>query len=256
MSLYALLAPVYDRLFPVHPEALPFLEKAARLGLAARGRLEAPHRAFDAGSATGGHVLALAARGWEADGIEPEPSMTEAARARAAALGLKSARFFEGDMRDALRLLGAGAEGSYTLGLCLGNTLPHLPDRDSLDLFLGASRRLLGDGGALALQLLNYGRPEAGPGFAFPELRAEALVMKRRYEAGPQGKLRFVVELDIDGKAAGSEEALLTPLSPAALGAALSRGGFAELELFGAWSGAPFDEGRDPYLLAVARARS
>jgi glycine/sarcosine N-methyltransferase len=256
MSLYAMLAPVYGRLFPVHPEAALFLERAASQGLDERKPAESRRRAFDAGSATGGHVLALAERGWAADGIEPEPSMAKASRARAAALGLSAARFFEGDMRDALRLLGGEGEGRYSLGLCLGNTLPHLPDEDSLDVFLDAARRLLRGDGALALQLLNYGRPGVGPGFAFPELRADALVMRRKYEAGPRGKLRFIVELDIDGKTAFGEEALLTPLAPATLCAALSRAGFTDIDLFGAWSGISFDEGRDPYILAVARARS
>ncbi len=240
--IYSSLASSYDALFPASPEAEDFLASLAP----ARGR----PRVLDAGCATGAHALALAARGWEALGLDSEAAMIDAARAAARRAGL-AAEFRVADILGVASLL----EGrSFDLVLCLGNTLPHLLG-DGASSFLAQARGLLGPGGALVLQCLNFALPGVGPGYAFPELSAGGAVMRRRYEAPPRekaGLLRFVVSLEKNGRAE-TGETLLEPIPPSRLAALLGEAGFAPPTLSSGWAGRPFDEGSDPYLIAVAR---
>jgi glycine/sarcosine N-methyltransferase len=253
MALYEKIAEIYDELFPINPETLDFIEEY----LPVRTRAG---RALDAGSATGAHTLALARRGWEVLGLEPSRRMVEIARGRAAAQGLSSARFEAADMRDA----GSWIEGSsLDLLLCLGNTLPHLPDIESVYGFLDLARDLLKPSGLLALQLVNFGRPDIGPGFAFPELRAGGTRFLRRYEEASDkaGKidpdaLAFVTEL-LDGSTARRSDperdrTRLLAIRPPRLLHALREGGFS-VSPFSSWEGADFLEARDMQLILLAR---
>jgi len=253
MSFYESLAPLYDALFPFAPASLGFLESLVGES-PSEGRLR---RALDAGCATGALVLALAERGWEAIGIEPEAAMVEAARDEARRRGLGLARFVAGDMLDAPALVGPGP---FDLVLCLGNTLPHLPPVAARR-FLAIARGLLGPGGCLALQLVNYAAAEIRPGFRFPDLVARGYRFRRRYEpaaAEREGmeRLRFVGELvdERDGSLR-TEELLLHALTPAWLQKNLEEAGFAPPRLASGWDGGSFAEERDRYLIAAASPR-
>jgi glycine/sarcosine N-methyltransferase len=251
MSLYALLASSYDELFPIAPDAAPFLDAlAGRAGRRAEGL-----RALDAGCATGAHALALAALGWTALGLDSEAAMISVARAAALKAGLSErAAFVEASILDLRR---QAAKGSFDLILCLGNTLPHLLGGGA-ESFLAQARESLRPDGALVLQILNFALPGMGAGYAFPALDAYGVAMRRRYEAPPPGMpdaLRFVAELTKEGRTA-SAETLLRPLPPSSLASLLAEAGFSPPALFSGWDGGLFDEGRDPYLLAVARPAS
>ncbi len=247
MSLYETLAPLYDQLFPVDPAAAPFLDSL----VPGAGRTR---RALDSGCATGGHAIALADLAWYAVGIDSEAGMISRARTRVASTRVAngSATFIEAD------LLEIGERFSnclFDLILCLGNTLPHLPGSGAAS-FLSQARGLLSPGGALVIQALNFSYPGVGPGFAFPELSAGAAVMRRSYRAPPSDRpdsLRFVVELESGGRAQ-SGETLLTPLKPRRLASLLGEAGFGNLASHPGWDGRLFDEARDLFYVAVARA--
>jgi len=249
MALYDTLAPLYDRLFPVNPQTLDFLDE-----LAAAHPDSAERRSLlDVGSATGGHVLAMARRGWQATGMEPSAPMVRLAEAAGGRMGAAAPRFILGAMPGEAAALGGGR---FDLVLCLGNTLPHLVGPGVLGRFFSATLPLLGPTGSLVLQLLNYGRPGAGPGFAFPELRAGSFSLRRRYEAEASSEspaLRFVVELwnDDSGRIA-EESTMLAPIEPSRLRDELAAAGFALRGAFGDWDGRAFSESEDPYLIVVA----
>jgi glycine/sarcosine N-methyltransferase len=248
MSLYESIAASYDELFPLPKAATAFLDSLVRDS-------PWPRRVLDIGCATGAQALALAARGWLAAGLDSETAMIEVARARAAREGLSSrASFSVGDMRD----LGSRFErASLDLVLCLGNTLPHLAE---LRPFLSEAGALLKSGGALVLQLLNYSRPGTGPGFSFTEAKAPGLTMRRHYEraAEEEKALRFVVELQ-GAKGVSIEETILHPIFPKSLAALLEEAGLGGIDFRPSWdaalapAGQAFDEGRDQYLIAIAR---
>jgi len=264
MALYESLAPIYDELFPADPASTSFLDSLARAHAGPQRSL------LDAGSASGSQVLDLARLGWRGLGIEPCLPMLDLAWRKADALGLGagpkgsgSARFVVGDMRDCESIAG---EERFDLLLCLGNTLPHLEGPAEVESFLVSARRLAWPGAAIALQLLNYSL--AGPGYAFPELRAAGWTFRRRYEAAPlsPGRLRFLTEL-APGEEAGPpgasagprgpaliDETPLSALPPGQVAAALAASGWSGTRLLSGWAGLPFEEGSDPYLLAVAFA--
>jgi len=267
MALYASLAPLYDELFPFAPASLAYIESLVAPASGSDGPPR-PRRALDAGCATGSLVLELAARGWDAIGIEPEDAMVDLAREKAAARSLPTARFALGDMLDARSIAASlfteaggdgdpkngvaqrGADGSFELVLCLGNTLPHLPP-EAAARFMAVARALLAPSGHLVLQLVNYAKPGIGPGYAFPSAAARGRRFERRYEAGPAGKLRFLVDL-IGERDARHTELLLSPLTPEWLLAALGDAGFGPPRLSGGWDGAPFDAGLHSYLVVAA----
>jgi SAM-dependent methyltransferase len=252
MSLYASLASFYDELFPLPAASTPFLDSLADGEGEAGGR-----QVLDLGCATGSQALALARIGWKAVGIDSEKAMMDLASARAEKEGLSAlASFSVTDMLEAGALLPAA---SCDLVLCLGNTLPHIPE-EGVRALLAQATSLLKPRGALVLQLLNYSLPRVGPGFAFPDATGGGLTMSRRYEAPARGNegLRFIVELKGEGLSS-KEETILRPLLPNKLTGLLAEAGFGRIEARSSWaawaerSGPLFDEDSDLYLILVAR---
>jgi SAM-dependent methyltransferase len=246
MNLYEKLAPLYDNLFPIDSKASPFLDSVRGREGRSRGL-----RALDAGCATGAHALGLAALGWTTVGVDFEAAMISAARERAQSEGLtERASFFEANILDIEERFG---NGSFDLVLCLGNTLPHLGAL-GLASFLAQAHRILGPGGDLVLQTLNFSLPGIGPGYAFPEIAVGGATMRRSYQAPPREHpelLRFVVELEGEERSQFSE-ALLLPLGPRRMDSLLGVAGFGTHIRYSGWDGRPFDEGRDLYCITVA----
>jgi glycine/sarcosine N-methyltransferase len=249
MSLYQILAPLYDGLFPASQEATDFLAAL----VPGRGGSRHARSLLDAGCATGTQALEMAALGWTAIGIDTEGAMIEIARRKAFRDGLAGQALFS---TASMLEIGELYEGrSFDLVLCLGNSLPHLSRADSAS-FLSQARGLLVTGGALVVQTLNYSLPRVAPGFAFPEVSAQGAVLRRSYRAAPDGRpdvLSYVVELE-RGDLRESGEALLTPLEPGELASLLAEAGFGSLRACSAWDGAVFDESEDLYCITVARA--
>jgi SAM-dependent methyltransferase len=239
MSLYEHLAPVYDELFPVNPATLDFID---RYGPGRRGR----RHAIDLGSATGGHAIALAGRGWALVGVEPSPALMLRARAASAAKGL-AIDFIEGDMKDIASLV---KPAHFDLVLCLGNTLPHLPDKRALSAFLDGVKICLASGGKLMVQLLNYGI--AGPGFAFPTMAVRGTSFHRAYSAMKDGRLGFDTELRTASGESYRDSTPLLPIRPDELDTLLRKAGFNSIEHFSGWDGARFEAAASPFLVAVA----
>ncbi|MGO8694820.1 MAG: class I SAM-dependent methyltransferase [Rectinemataceae bacterium] len=251
MALYDMLAPIFDRLFPVNPKTLDFLD-----GLVAPGSTHVMSRSLlDIGSATGGLALDMARRGWRATGMEPSGAMLARAEAAGRELGDAAPRFLRGAMPEAAESLRGRL---FDLVLCLGNTLPHLTAPGEIGRFLEATRPIVRPRGNLVLQLLNYGKPDIGPGFVFPELCVDSLVMRRRYEAVEgSGALRFVVELSDEASGLSSEETtILQPIGPGRLGEELEAAGYTSFNRCGNWEGKPFSESDDAYLVLVAKPAS
>ncbi|MEI6387897.1 MAG: class I SAM-dependent methyltransferase [Spirochaetota bacterium] len=241
MDLYAHLAPLYDRLFPVNPATITFLS-----GLMAGRQSEV--EAIDLGSATGGHAFALAALGWRVTAVEPSPDLDALARGKARNQG-KPPRFVRGDMRD---LAALAAPASLDLVLCLGNTLPHLASLDEVRSFMDAARKALKPGGVIVLQVLNYER--IGPGFAFPPMLVEGAEFRRSYAARHDARLSFDTELSLGDGTVLQDSTPLLPLGPDILAASLGASGFMRRETRSGWDGAPFSRTESQVLLVTAQA--
>ncbi len=147
-EFYDCFAPDYGRM--INWEArldreLLFLERLFR----GRG----VRRVLDAGCGTGQHVVALAQRGYEAEGADISLSMLRSARTRARDAGVR-ASFRRASFSELPRAFPA----AFDAVLCLGNTLPHLLTLRALRGALRGLFRVLSPGGLLLIQNLNYDR--------------------------------------------------------------------------------------------------
>jgi glycine/sarcosine N-methyltransferase len=110
-------------------------------------------RVLDAACGTGMHAIAFSRMGMSVAGADLSPTMIEQAKANARAAGV--------DLE--LRVAGFGGiagsfPGPFDAVTCLGNSLPHLLDDESLAAALTDFAALLRPGGLLVIQNRNYDR--------------------------------------------------------------------------------------------------
>lgn len=145
----------YDALAPLFDVMTDWDARLATEGPFLRGVLERTRArtVFDAACGSGGHALALKRWGYEVAGADASPVMVEMARRKADAEGL-NIPFAVAEFGQ-LELI---APGPFDAVLCLGNSLPHLPDQAELVATLRSMSAILVPGGVLVLQNLNYDR--------------------------------------------------------------------------------------------------
>lgn len=215
-------------------------------------------RVLDLGSGTGEHARFLASRGFEVVGIDSSPAMV----AKAADTPLPAnLSFIEGDIAEVERL----TEGSFDGAICLGNTLPHLRDRQALARLFSGVRVRLRQGAPLLLQVLNYDKVFDGGLRALPiNFRKDdgggEIVFLRLMTPRPDGSVVFTpstLRYRPDGEPAlevvATRNVDLTGWRRADLEQALAAAGFGRREIFGTVGDVPFDPGRSPDLVVVAR---
>ncbi len=214
-------------------------------------------RVLDLGCGPGEHARRLAAEGFEVVGVDASADMLAQATSEPVPENL---RFVRGDLREISTVI----EGSFGGAICLGNTLPHLLDRDDLLQMMRGLRERLLPGAPFLLQILNYDRV-----FALGERS-----LPINFRPDPDGELVFVrlMTPQEDGtvlfhpmtfllRPGGDPPVQLTHVREvrlrgwkrADLESVLEEAGFHSLEAFGGFDGTAWDalESRD--LLLVAR---
>ncbi|MFP3960562.1 MAG: class I SAM-dependent DNA methyltransferase, partial [Spirochaetaceae bacterium] len=257
-DFYSLLAQYYDALFPAEPETVDFL--AAELDARAEAKPEMPGRAgssdregmvVDVACGTGNYTDALVGRGFDCVGFDASELMVE--RAREAG---KRGRFAVADMRalgTSLRSV-TGGEGSVVDGLfCIGNSLPHMPNRATVRRFFSEAADVLPGGGTIVVQVVNFLRFRNAE---LPPIERPEVTMRRRYRpASSSEKVVFEMEIRPRGAAPVRAETELLALSPGELKAAAAEAGFCSLGLWGSYGRAPYDpEESFPVILTGRRA--
>ena len=109
--------------------------------------------ALDIGCGTGSFTVALARGRVKAVGMDLSQSMLDTAKKNSLAYGLDIA-FVNSGMDKMV----CNMDTKFDLIMCMGNTLPHLPDKEKLYSMLIGCKQLLHPGGHLVLNLLNYDR--------------------------------------------------------------------------------------------------
>ena len=66
--------------------------------------------------------------------------------------------------------------------ICIGNTLPHLPDEKKMEHFLNQCHQKLNQNGRLILQTVNYDKVLSTDDFSFPVIQKDNFSFTRRYE--------------------------------------------------------------------------
>lgn len=237
-DFYRLLATHYDRLFPAEPHIVEFLAD----------EFEGARTLIDAACGTGNYTDALTGRGFDCRGFDASEDMIDVARSRA-----KRGRF---EVRD-LRRLGDlhGVAGEVGGLFCIGNSLPHLANRDQVKAFFRDAAALLAPAASLVVQTVNFSR-FAGREAEVPLPPAEYpdITMRRSYRRTDQpGTVLFHVELATgDGENASGDTQLLAleadELSDAAVAA-----GFRQPVVFGSYECNPYE--RESSFLQILSAR-
>jgi SAM-dependent methyltransferase len=218
VSFYSRFAERYEAIFPFRPAVLAFLTERLPPGR---------RRVLDLGCGTGHYCGRLAAAGHDVVGIDLDPQMVATA-----ARAYPGARFAVGDLVEFRRLVSAlddrsrtpvpGAMGpgpaasseAFDLIFCIGNVLPHVPQRRLPELLVSV-RDALRPGGAWLLQTVNWdqvlGRRDAH--FRFPDrVLSDGTRFSREYAGVSARSVRFRTRLTAPAGELFSGEVELHPL--------------------------------------------
>lgn len=158
MSFYSSFAAYYDKIFPLRPNVLAFIESY----------LPETGRVLDVGCGTGRYAGHLAASGFSSLGIDRDVSMVTFARRQ-----FPQASFCCMNMQDIC------FKKPFDLIFCVGNVLAHL-EKDLLPTFLHRIKSLLNPRGHWIFQVKNWDFVLQQKTYSFPVI-----------ETGPPGHLQF-----------------------------------------------------------------
>jgi len=214
-------------------------------------------RLLDLGSGTGEHARFFAARGFDVVGVDVSDAMMAQAQESGIPEGVE---LIMGDLAH----VDVVVSGQFGAAICLGNTVAHITDRETLvQMFVGV-RTVLLPGAPFVLQMLNYEHlvhtgTRALPLTFIEDEQGEAIFM-RVMTFKPDGRvvfsptlLRYRPDQEPPIEVASSHSVDLHGWTHADVTVALERAGFADWRLFGAMADVPFDALGSHDLVVVAR---
>jgi SAM-dependent methyltransferase len=214
-------------------------------------------RMLDLGSGTGEHARFFAAQGFDVVGVDGSDAMMEQARESGIPAGVD---LVKGDLAH----VDAVVSGQFGAAICLGNTVAHITDRETLDQMFAGVRRVLMPGAPFVLQVLNYEHLVHAGVRALPLTFIEdddgEAIFLRVMTFKPDGRvvfsptlLRYRPEQEPPIEVASSHTVDLRGWTHADVTGALERAGFSDRHLFGAMADVPFDALESHDLVVVAR---
>ena len=227
-QFYNQIAEKYDFIFPLSPAHQTFF--ASEL----RGKT-----LLDVGAATGNLTAYLSSQGYEVTAID----LSERLIAKAAEKGI---------IVQQLNMLNIDTLPAFDNIVCIGNTLPHLDSKVSVQLFLQKAYKQLSQGGKLVLQLVNFEKyfaQQQGDYLgSLPLIANDKVKFERFYYLNSEGKIRFKTILDDTIE----NEELLQPIFADELTQWLTQIGFQTINLYGNFKKDPFDPNASMALIIVA----
>ena len=224
-QFYNQIAEKYDFIFPLSPAHKTFF--ASEL----HGKT-----ILDVGAATGNLTAYLSSQGYEVTAID----LSERLIAKAAEKGVTVQQ---------LNMLAIDELPTFDNIVCIGNTLPHLDSKTSVQLFLQKAYRKLTQGGKLVLQLVNFQKYFAQQQGDYlgnlPLIENDKVKFERYYYLNEEGKIRFKTILDDTIK----NEELLQPIFADQLTEWLTQIGFQAINLYGNFKKDPFDKEKSMALI-------
>ena len=227
-QFYNQIAEKYDFIFPLSPAHKTFF--ASEL----HGKT-----ILDVGAATGNLTAYLSSQGYEVTAID----LSERLIAKAAEKGVTVQQ---------LNMLAIDELPTFDNIVCIGNTLPHLDSKTSVQLFLQKAYTQLTQGGKLVLQLVNFQKYFAQQQGDYlgnlPLIENDKVKFERYYYLNEEGKIRFKTILDDTIK----NEELLQPIFADQLTEWLTQIGFQAINLYGNFKKDPFDKEKSMALIVTA----
>ena len=227
-QFYNQIAEKYDFIFPLSPAHKTFF--ASEL----HGKT-----ILDVGAATGNLTAYLSSQGYEVTAID----LSEGLIAKAAEKGVTVQQ---------LNMLAIDELPTFDNIVCIGNTLPHLDSKTSVQLFLQKAYGQLTQGGKLVLQLVNFQKYFAQQQGDYlgnlPLIENDKVKFERYYYLNEEGKIIFKTILDDTIK----NEELLQPISADQLTQWLTQIGFQAINLYGNFKKDPFDKEKSMALIVTA----
>ena len=240
MSFYNGINTIYDIIFPENPTITSFLADGLSPG----------SRVLDLGCGTATYACALAGMGHDVTGIDMDPGMIERAREKCGG----SASFLTGDM---LKFASMTDGETFDRIVCIGNSLPRLGSRDTVQCFIDDAFRTLNNGGDFILQSVHFKSILDGSETALPVIKRKERGIRfvRTCEPGETaGTVRFHVTLEHDGQSSKSSDTLLAFESSELLDMT-DKAGFDESACYGAYDRRPFTA-ESPAIIIQAKKRS
>jgi ftsJ-like methyltransferase len=227
-QFYNQIAEKYDFIFPLSPAHKTFF--ASEL----HGKT-----ILDVGAATGNLTAYLSSQGYEVTAID----LSEGLIAKAAEKGVTVQQ---------LNMLAIDELPTFDNIVCIGNTLPHLDSKTSVQLFLQKAYGQLTQGGKLVLQLVNFQKYFAQQQGDYlgnlPLIENDKVKFERYYYLNEEGKIIFKTILDDTIK----NEELLQPIFADQLTQWLTQIGFQAINLYGNFKKDPFDKEKSMALIVTA----
>lgn len=227
-QFYNQIAEKYDFIFPLSPAHKTFF--ASEL----HGKT-----ILDVGAATGNLTAYLSSQGYEVTAID----LSERLIAKAAEKGV---------IVQQRNMLAIDELPTFDNIVCIGNTLPHLDSKTSVQLFLQKAYGQLTQGGKLVLQLVNFQKYFAQQQGDYlgnlPLIENDKVKFERYYYLNEEGKIRFKTILDDTIK----NEELLQPIFADQLTEWLTQIGFQAINLYGNFKKDLFDKEKSMALIVTA----
>jgi SAM-dependent methyltransferase len=250
------LTPYYDAVIDWKKRLareMPLLEELAR---AAGGKVLVP------ACGTGGHVAALAERGFQVLGFDADPGAAEFASRRVnSAAGAIAAAGGKAEVRQLMMENAADLHAEFDAAFCLGNALPGLSAEGRLLAALRAMAGILRPGGIFLTQNLNYDLRWQKRTSEFPLLTGETPqeeILLVKFADYQTDYLNFHTMFLAREKPAGkwqahSRASRQIPLFQRLLSDLAARASLGEFSFWGDYVRSPFDPEKSHDLIFAAR---
>ncbi|MGE5614803.1 MAG: class I SAM-dependent methyltransferase [Bacillota bacterium] len=244
MGFYEQIAPYYDYIFPAREEQLECIKRLA-------GR--PPKKILDVACGTGVYSISLAQQGYDVWATDIDAEMVRQVR-RKAMENKVAVNAFVSDMR----YLDQHISELFDCVMCIGNSIVHLENVDSILAAVIQMKNRLTTSGKLLLQIVNYDRVLAKGITSLPTIHNEeiSLEFRRNYTRDKKrGLIYFDTELIVkegDKSTRFANRVELLPLLSASLQEILEKAGFGSISFYGGFSREPYIP--DDSFLLVAEA--
>jgi len=239
---YDSISKVYDFIFPQNPAQLKFIQSIADL--------PAESKVLDIGCATGNLTALLSKVSDHVIGLDLDDGLLEMAHQKHPDLIFKK--------ENMLNIDTVFKKHYFDTVVSFGNTLVHLPNRESVQAFFTKVYKTLKDDGDFIVQIINYDRIVKDAITSLATIDNDVVKFVRDYQLTPdKSQVAFKTELTIktNGQVINNSIDLLT-LGQEELETMLSHAGFNNIQFYGSLNGDSLTENSVPLLFSCKKRRA